>query len=66
MVAPDADLGHVLFSAASLSQLPDIACKRQNRGMQYLFSVLAGIYAHFTGIVLGCSELPYLIDFDSD
>lgn len=64
MVASGADLGHVLFGAASLSQLP--ACKRQNRGVQYLFSVLAGIYANFTGIVLGCNELPYLTDFDPD
>lgn len=33
-------------------------------GMQYVFSVLIGIYAHFTGIVLGCNELAGLIDFD--
>lgn len=33
-------------------------------GMQCLFSVSVGIYIHFTGIVLGCSELACLIDFD--
>lgn len=32
MVTPGADPGLVLFSAASSSQLPDLACKRQNEG----------------------------------
>jgi len=32
--------------------------------MQYLFSVVVEIYAHFTGIVLGCNELTWLTDFD--
>lgn len=33
-------------------------------GKQYLFPALVGIYAPFTGIVLGCNELACLIDFD--
>lgn len=33
-------------------------------GIQCLFSVLVGIYAHFTGTVLGRSALACLFDFN--
>lgn len=63
MVTPGADPGLVLFSAASPSQLPDLVCKRQNEGVQYLLLMLVGIYLRFAGIVLGCNELACPINF---